>query len=322
VSRVSRETDDSVDGHNAPEPVTLRHVDTGEWRYGQDGDNRPWTESSAGAEPSPDLWSDDGAETWTSTTSWPPRHQADPDRSAPLSPTPIDDGSYGSHDGLHESDNGTYGSSPGGYGARAGAYPSGGYPIRGYSTGYTAPPRYGVVSSTPTSSAGPYGATAFESAPAFEPAPAFRSAPAFGSAPPGGSAPVSGSAPISSAAAGSAMVRRPGLAALTPARRGGGARGRLGRVPEYLKVLWCTAAWYAGALVVYLLWLAIAGGDREAVAGRQFVDALPWVLAAALISGGLATALRRLTVGWGAIGVSFAAAVIGAGLATIIHSFA
>jgi hypothetical protein len=32
--------------------------------------------------------------------------------------------------------------------------------------------------------------------------------------------------------------------------------------------------------------------------------------------------LRRLTVGWGAIGVSFAAAVIGAGLATIIHSFA
>jgi hypothetical protein len=46
------------------------------------------------------------------------------------------------------------------------------------------------------------------------------------------------------------------------------------------------------------------------------------MFAAVLISGGLATALRRLTVGWGAIGVSFAAAVIGAGLATIIHSFA
>ena len=87
-------------------------------------------------------------------------------------------------------------------------------------------------------------------------------------------------------------------------------------------MLWFTAAWYAASLVLYLLWLVIAGGDREAVAGRQFVDALPWMFVAVLISGALATALRRLTVGWGAIGVSFAAAVIGAGLATITHSFA
>jgi hypothetical protein len=118
------------------------------------------------------------------------------------------------------------------------------------------------------------------------------------------------------------MVRRPGLAPPTATGRGAEQQGRLSRIPQYLKVLWFTAAWYAGALVLYLLWLVIAGGDRESIAGRQFVSALPWMFAAVLISGGLATALRRLTVGWGAIGVSFAAAVIGAGLATIIHSFA
>jgi hypothetical protein len=281
-------------------------VDTGEWRYGQDGDNRPWTEPPAG--PSPDLWPDEGAEAWTPTTSWRPRHQADPSGPSPISPTPIgqasDSGSYGSsYEGNgyetgngYESGNGTYGSTTGAYGARAGAYPSGGYPIRGYSTGYTAPPRYGVVSSTPTSSAGTYGAGPF------------------------GSAPASGSTPISGA--GSAMVRRPGLAPPTDARRGAEQRSRLNRLPEYLKVVWFTAAWYGGALVLYLLWLVIAGGDREALAGKQFVSALPWMFAAVLISGGLAMALRRLTVGWGAIGVSFAAAVIGAGLATIIHSFA
>ena len=288
-------------------------MDTGEWRYGQDGDNRPWTEPPAAAGPSPDLWADDTTQSWTPTASWRPRHQADPTGASPISPTPIghssdngsygsgngsygSGGSYGSDDDSYESGNGAYGPSAEGYGARAGAYPSGGYPIRGYSTGYTAPPRYGVVSSTPTSSAGTYGAAAF------------------------GSTPLSGSA--SGTGTGAAMVRRPGLTPPTATGRGAEKRSRLSRIPEYLKVLWFTAAWYGGAVVLYLLWLVIAGGDREALAGRQFVAALPWMFAAVLISGGLATALRRLTVGWGAIGVSFAAAVIGAGLATIIHSFA
>ena len=309
VSRVSRETGDSVDGHNALEPVTLRHVDTGDWRYGQEGDDRPWTEPLAGTGPSGELWTDDGAaEAWTPTSpsSWRPRHQADPTGSSTISPTPIGP----------ESDNGSYGSPAGGYGAQAGAYPSGGFPIRGYSTGYTTPPRYGVVSSAPTS-----GAAAFGSAEMYG-----GTGQAFGSASVTGSA--SGSFPVGGPATGSAMVRRPGLAPGDPqARSAPGRRGedeprRLARIPDYLKVLWFTAAWYAGALVLYLLWLVIAGGDREAVAGRQFVAGLPWMFVAILVSGALATGLRRLTVGWGAIGVSFAAAVIGAGLATIIHSFA
>src|SRR5262245_38367408 len=42
VSRVSRETGGSADGHNAPEPVRLRHVDAGEWRYGRGEDDTPW----------------------------------------------------------------------------------------------------------------------------------------------------------------------------------------------------------------------------------------------------------------------------------------
>src|SRR5262249_48774860 len=60
VSRVSRETGDSVDGHNAPEPVTLRHVDSGEWRYGQD-DERPWTEPATETTGSSDLWAEHDA---------------------------------------------------------------------------------------------------------------------------------------------------------------------------------------------------------------------------------------------------------------------
>jgi len=118
------------------------------------------------------------------------------------------------------------------------------------------------------------------------------------------------------------MFRRPGL----DRARSFGGRSRddaeAEANPGYLRVLWFTAAWYGASLVLYLLWLVIAGGDREALAGRQFIDGLPWMFAAVVISAGLAAGLRRVTFGWGAIGVSFAAAVIGAGLATIIHSFA
>jgi hypothetical protein len=92
--------------------------------------------------------------------------------------------------------------------------------------------------------------------------------------------------------------------------------------PAYPKVVGFIAGWYATPLMLYLVWLVIVAGDREAVAGRALVDGIPWILGASLVSAGLAAVLRRVTVGWGAIGVSFAAAVIGAGLATITHSFA
>jgi hypothetical protein len=125
---------------------------------------------------------------------------------------------------------------------------------------------------------------------------------------------------VSDQASRAGAVRRPGMGQ-TRLRRPG-ADQETATSPPYLRVLWFTGAWYGGSLVLYLLWLVLAGGDREALAGRQFIDGLPWMFAAVVISAGLAAGLRRVTFGWGAIGVSFAAAVIGAGLATIIHSFA
>jgi hypothetical protein len=380
VSCVSQETVGSADGQKAAGPVTLRHVDTGDWRYGRGSDGAPWTEPSTGSIPTPDLWTDEDADTsgWASTASWRPRRQADPTDSSPISPSPIEPDPTGPP----ATRNGSYGS---GIGSPAG-FPSGGYAIPGFGPGYAAAhpaPRYGApapgaADSTygestygestygdssygrATYGGGTYGAAGFgggnnDGDSTYSSAPssgaAYGSAPssgaAYGSAPSSGAAydlgPSSGAAyglaPSSGAAFGSTRSfgtstalrtaaplgqdsRRAAAASRVAASRRGGSGEDASGGTSFGRVFGFTAIWYGAPLVLYLLWLVITSGDREAVAGRALVAAIPWMLAAVAVSAGLAVLLRRITVGWGTVGVSFAAAVIGAGLATIIHSFA
>jgi hypothetical protein len=93
--------------------------------------------------------------------------------------------------------------------------------------------------------------------------------------------------------------------------------------PPLGRVLGLTAGWYAIPTVAYLFWLIALSDDRPGSTGsRQLSGALPWLVAAIAVSLALCVLLRRVTVGWRSLGVSFAAAVIGAGLATMLHSFA
>jgi hypothetical protein len=72
--------------------------------------------------------------------------------------------------------------------------------------------------------------------------------------------------------------------------------------------------------MLYLVWLVTLDDQRQGLVGRQFVASLPWLLAAVVLSLAVAGMLRWAIVGWRAVTLSFAAAVIGAGVTTIAHS--
>jgi hypothetical protein len=105
-----------------------------------------------------------------------------------------------------------------------------------------------------------------------------------------------------------------------PAGGSGPATDEEPEPPTYARVLAFTAAWYGGPLLVFLLWLLILAGDRRGEVAHQFTASLPWLLVAASLSLVFALVLRRTTVGWRTVGLSFAAAIIGAGAATLGHS--
>jgi hypothetical protein len=88
--------------------------------------------------------------------------------------------------------------------------------------------------------------------------------------------------------------------------------------PRFGTVLTLTAAWYLLPAVLYVVWLITVGNDRSAP--KDVAGSLPWLLAAVLLSLAVAGLLRWAIVGWRALTLSFAAAVIGAGVATIAHS--
>ena len=106
--------------------------------------------------------------------------------------------------------------------------------------------------------------------------------------------------------------------------RGRGAaedeRDHFAEEPEYGPVLGYTGAWYGLPAVLHLIWLVTLEGDRQALAGRSLVASLPWLAAALVISLVVAGLLRWMVLGWRSLTVSFAAAVIGAGVTTIAHS--
>ncbi len=92
--------------------------------------------------------------------------------------------------------------------------------------------------------------------------------------------------------------------------------------PAYGPVLGFTVGWYAIPAVLYLIWLFSLSSDQRGFSGRDFVASLPWLSASVALSLAVAALLRWGTVGWRTLTLSFAAAVIGAGVATIAHSLA
>ncbi len=95
-----------------------------------------------------------------------------------------------------------------------------------------------------------------------------------------------------------------------------------GEEPRYSALFGLTAAWYALPTMAYLLWLLVGGGGRLGSVAAQTASSLPWLGASLLLSFAVAGLLRWAMVGWRALTLSFAAAVIGAGVATIAHTFA
>ena len=97
-------------------------------------------------------------------------------------------------------------------------------------------------------------------------------------------------------------------------------RDAYGDDPAYTPVLAFTAGWYAIPAALYLVWLFTLQSDQRGFVGRDFMSSLPWLFGAVAMSLAVATLLRWATVGWRTLTLSFAAAVIGAGVATIAHS--
>jgi hypothetical protein len=95
-----------------------------------------------------------------------------------------------------------------------------------------------------------------------------------------------------------------------------------GEEPAYGPLLGFTAGWYGIPALFYLVWLITLDSDRQGLVWRQFVASLPWLVAAVVLSLSVAGLLRWATVGWRTLTISFATAVIGAGVTTIAHSLA
>jgi len=92
-----------------------------------------------------------------------------------------------------------------------------------------------------------------------------------------------------------------------------------GEQPLYRALFGLTAAWYALPTVIYVGWVAL--GNAES-AREQLSENVPWLLTALALSIAVAGLLRWAMVGWRALTLSFAAAIIGGGVATIAHSLA
>ncbi len=104
----------------------------------------------------------------------------------------------------------------------------------------------------------------------------------------------------------------------------------------YLPAILLTAAWYAGPVLLYLIWsVTLAGAPSPNcvdAAGEPCVsaradalgtlsDGLPRLAAAFSLSLVVALIIRLANGSWRAVTVGFAAAVVGAGIATVAFSF-
>jgi hypothetical protein len=92
--------------------------------------------------------------------------------------------------------------------------------------------------------------------------------------------------------------------------------------PEYRRAITYTIAWYAVPGVLYLAWALTLESSRRTFVLANFTASLFWLLGAAVLSLLVATILSWAAREWRSLTVSFAATVIGAGIATVAHSLA
>jgi hypothetical protein len=74
-------------------------------------------------------------------------------------------------------------------------------------------------------------------------------------------------------------------------------------------------------VLLSLIWLIAMDSDRRSTANRELLTNLPWVFTAVVLSVTIAWLMRWASIGWRTWTLTFAAAIIGAGVATIAHSF-
>jgi hypothetical protein len=322
-------------------PATLRHVDSGEWRYDPEARYDPHAQYGAEARydadarydaeagrpdggadtpaAAPDLWVDDPSNAWgvippapspqpPPTTRRPgmydpqawfgPPVEAPPAPAAPILPGPPPPGRYRGlgHDSL----------------GRSGSVP---YPSVTHSAAANGMPS-GPATTVPT---GPPGGAADSTPPAGIQAPAVLSVPVPA---PAARARSEVSSPVRS--------RHPGYAAGTTTaeiariRDDASQRWRRRSVDDEIAagpLLRFTAGWYGVPAVFYLVWLVTLDHDHRSLATRGFFASLPWLLGAVVLSLMIGLMLRRVVIGWRAFTLGFAAAIIGAGLTTMAHSF-
>jgi hypothetical protein len=108
-------------------------------------------------------------------------------------------------------------------------------------------------------------------------------------------------------------------------RRGDDEFRRAGRAElfsddaRYSVLFALTATWYSPVAAIFLLWVLVLGGGDEPT-GPRLLSGLVWLSAAAALSLGVVGLLRWARIGWRALTLSIAAALIGGGVATIAHT--
>jgi hypothetical protein len=108
-----------------------------------------------------------------------------------------------------------------------------------------------------------------------------------------------------------ALARRPATVAAPPDDE-----------PEYRRAITYTIAWYGVPGLLYLAWSLTLESSRRTFVLHNFTASLLWLLGAAVLSLLVATILSWAAREWRSLTVSFAATVIGAGIATVAHSLA
>jgi hypothetical protein len=154
---------------------------------------------------------------------------------------------------------------------------------------------------------GQTGAIARQRGPAGDGYPAMRSV----SAPPAYGSPTSGLPAPYNPPGRTALARRQTTVAAPPDDE-----------PEYRRAIMYTGAWYVVPGLLYLAWALTLESSRRTFVLHNFTASLLWLLGATVLSLLVATILSWAAREWRSLTVSFAATVIGAGIATVAHSLA
>jgi hypothetical protein len=90
--------------------------------------------------------------------------------------------------------------------------------------------------------------------------------------------------------------------------------------PDYRRATIYTFAWYGVPILLYVAWALTLEANRRTFVLHQLGMNFVWLLSAAVLSLLLGVALRWVANEWRNLTVSFAAAVMGSGFITVVHS--